>query len=109
MRILIKLVILALAGYGAYKLYEEYGNRAPASSAPHKSSGTVLSTVAHRAADTLSASGAEAANAYQRRRSSNPTRRGKTPQPPQAGSSRPTATLRRTQPTEFGRGPPVQS
>jgi hypothetical protein len=63
MRILIKLVILALAGYGAYKLYEEYGNRAPGLVGPAQEFGDRVSTAAHHAADTLSASGAEAASA----------------------------------------------
>jgi hypothetical protein len=63
MRILIKLVVLALAGYGAYALYEKYGNRVPALSGPAQEFGDRVSTAAHNAADTLSDSGTQAASA----------------------------------------------
>jgi hypothetical protein len=63
MRILIKLVVLALAGYGGYSLYEKYGNRIPALRGPAQEFGDRVTSAAHDAGDTLSGSVSQAAGA----------------------------------------------
>jgi hypothetical protein len=61
MRSLLRLIVLALAGYGAWSLYEKYGQRLSSLAAPAKEFSQRATGTAESAADRLRGAGKEAA------------------------------------------------
>jgi hypothetical protein len=66
MRIVIRLVVLALAGYGAWKIYEEYGSRMPEVRGDLDEFTTRTTDAARDAAEHVSSSASEAADAIKK-------------------------------------------
>ncbi len=62
MRSLLRLIILALAGYGAWSVYEKYGQRLGGLTAPAKEFSQRATNTAESAADRLRGAGKEAAD-----------------------------------------------
>jgi hypothetical protein len=65
LRLLIRLVVLALAGYGAWKLFDEYGSRAKNLSGPIETFSDRATTAARDAADGVGSAAHQAAVAVE--------------------------------------------
>ena len=65
LRPLIRLVVLALAGYGAWKLYEEYGSRAKNLGGPIETFSDRATTAARGAAEGVGSAAHQAAVAVE--------------------------------------------